>query len=201
VATTTNYGWSTPDNTGYVKDGALAIRTLGSAIDTSLVDLKGGTTDQVLKKASGTDMDFVWGTVSSTPRIAQVIQTSVTSAYSTTSGTYADATGWSATITPTLNTSKILVSYNFHSIGTYNETAGSYLKARINRSGTTFSERFYLTYNTSGSTSTAIYVPFSAQYLDAPATTSAVTYKLQTAAASTGGTVEFGELILMEVLV
>ena len=62
MASTTNFGWTTPDNTGYVKDGALAIRTLGSAIDTSLVDLKGGTTDQVLKKASNTDMDFVWGT-------------------------------------------------------------------------------------------------------------------------------------------
>jgi len=64
VATTTNFGWTTPDNTGYVKDGALAIRTLGSAIDSSMVDLKGGTTDQVLKKASGTDMDFVWATPS-----------------------------------------------------------------------------------------------------------------------------------------
>ena len=60
MATTTNFGWSTPDNTGYVKDGALAIRTLGSAIDTSLLDLKGGTTGQVLSKASNTDMDFVW---------------------------------------------------------------------------------------------------------------------------------------------
>ena len=62
MATTTNFGWTTPDNTGYVKDGALAIRTLGNSIDTSLVDLKGGTTDQVLKKASGTDMDFSWVT-------------------------------------------------------------------------------------------------------------------------------------------
>jgi len=35
MATTTNYGWSTPDNTAYVKDGASAIRTLGSAIDTT----------------------------------------------------------------------------------------------------------------------------------------------------------------------
>jgi hypothetical protein len=36
MATTTNYGWTTPDNTDLVKDGALAIRTLGSAIDTTL---------------------------------------------------------------------------------------------------------------------------------------------------------------------
>jgi hypothetical protein len=36
MATTTNYGWTTPDNTAYVKDGALAIRTLGSSVDTSM---------------------------------------------------------------------------------------------------------------------------------------------------------------------
>ena len=36
MATTTNYGWTTPDDTSLVKDGAAAIRTLGSSIDTSL---------------------------------------------------------------------------------------------------------------------------------------------------------------------
>jgi hypothetical protein len=60
MANTTNFNWETPDDTDLVKDGALAIRTLGSAIDTSLVDLKGGTTDQVLAKNSNTDMDFKW---------------------------------------------------------------------------------------------------------------------------------------------
>ena len=60
MANTTNFGWETPDDTDLVKDGAAAIRTLGSAIDTSLVDLKGGTTGQVLAKASNTDMDFSW---------------------------------------------------------------------------------------------------------------------------------------------
>lgn len=62
MANTTNFGWETPDDTDLVKDGALAIRTLGSAIDTSLVDLKGGTSGQVLSKNSNTDMDFVWVT-------------------------------------------------------------------------------------------------------------------------------------------
>jgi hypothetical protein len=62
MASTTNYNWTTPDDTDLVKDGAAAIRTLGSSIDTSLVDLLGGTTGQVLAKASGTDMDFTWAT-------------------------------------------------------------------------------------------------------------------------------------------
>lgn len=60
MATTTNFGWETPDDTDLVKDGALAMRTLGNAIDASLVDLKGGTTGQVLSKTSNTDMDFTW---------------------------------------------------------------------------------------------------------------------------------------------
>jgi hypothetical protein len=60
MANTTNFGWETPDDTDLVKDGAAAIRTLGQAIDTSLQDLEGGTTGQVLAKNSNTDMDFVW---------------------------------------------------------------------------------------------------------------------------------------------
>jgi hypothetical protein len=62
MANTTNFGWETPDDTDLVKDGAAAIRTLGSAIDTSLADLEGGTTGQILAKNSNSDMDFVWVT-------------------------------------------------------------------------------------------------------------------------------------------
>jgi hypothetical protein len=60
ATTTPNFGWAVPTSTDLVKDGAVAIETLGDAIDASLVDLKGGTTGQVLTKASGTDMDFSW---------------------------------------------------------------------------------------------------------------------------------------------
>jgi hypothetical protein len=60
MANTTNFGWETPDDTDLVKDGASAIRTLGQAIDTSMADLEGGTTGQILSKASNTDMDFTW---------------------------------------------------------------------------------------------------------------------------------------------
>jgi hypothetical protein len=56
------FGWEEPDDTDLVKDGAAAIRTLGNAIDTSMGDLLGGTTGQVLSKASNTNMDFTWVT-------------------------------------------------------------------------------------------------------------------------------------------
>ena len=44
MATTTNYSWSTPDDTALVKDGAAAIRTLGSSIDTTTKALNPSTT-------------------------------------------------------------------------------------------------------------------------------------------------------------
>lgn len=57
---TTNFNWATPADTDLVKDGAAAIRTLGNSIDSSFVDLKGGTTGQILSKASNADLDYTW---------------------------------------------------------------------------------------------------------------------------------------------
>lgn len=72
MATTTNYGWTTPDDTALVKDGAAAIRTLGSSVDSTvfanasaaiaktIVDAKGdliaaSAADTVAKVPVGTD--------------------------------------------------------------------------------------------------------------------------------------------------
>ena len=62
ATTTPNFGWPVPTSTDLVKDGATAIEALGDSIDASLLDLKGGTSGQVLSKNSNTDMDFVWVT-------------------------------------------------------------------------------------------------------------------------------------------
>jgi|688.fasta_scaffold635111_1 hypothetical protein len=93
MATTTNYSWTTPDDTALVKDGAAAIRSLGTAIDTTvftnagnaiaktIVDAKGdlivataadtvarlavgGTNGQVLQVDSSTASGLKWDTVS-----------------------------------------------------------------------------------------------------------------------------------------
>lgn len=72
---TTNFNWPTPADTDYVTNGALAMRDLGDGIDTSLVDLKGGTTGQVLAKASNTDLDYVW----TTPNPGDITAVNVTS--------------------------------------------------------------------------------------------------------------------------
>ena len=73
MPTTSNFGWTTPADTDLVKDGAAAIRTLGNGIDTSLVDLKGGTTGQVLSKASNTDLDYTWVTTDDANAIQNAI--------------------------------------------------------------------------------------------------------------------------------
>jgi hypothetical protein len=90
ATTTPNYGWTVPTSTDLVKDGATAIETLGDAIDASLVDLRGGTTGQVLRKQSNTQMDFEWATVSSgltlinTTSFSAVSSQSVNSVFSAT---------------------------------------------------------------------------------------------------------------------
>lgn len=57
---TANFGWQMPTSTDLVTDLPADFEVFGQAVDTSLMDLKGGTTGQVLSKNSATDMDFTW---------------------------------------------------------------------------------------------------------------------------------------------
>ena len=59
---TTNFGWQMPTSTDLVTDLPADFEVFGQAVDTALVDLKGGTTGQILAKASNTNMDFTWVT-------------------------------------------------------------------------------------------------------------------------------------------
>jgi hypothetical protein len=53
MATTTNYSWSTPDDTALVKDGAAAIRSLGTAIDTTVFTNAGAAINKSIVDAKG----------------------------------------------------------------------------------------------------------------------------------------------------
>jgi hypothetical protein len=57
---TSNFGWQMPTSSDLVTDLPADFEVFGQAVDTSLADLKGGTTGQVLAKASNTNMDFTW---------------------------------------------------------------------------------------------------------------------------------------------
>jgi hypothetical protein len=136
MATTTNYAWATPDDTDLVKDGAAAIRTLGSSIDStvftnagaavakSILDAKGdlisataadtparlavGANGTVLTADSSETTGLKWAAPAATGKVLQVVQGTLATTATTTSGTLTD-TGLSVSITPSLATSKILV--------------------------------------------------------------------------------------------
>ena len=57
---TSNFGWQMPTSTDLVTDLPADFEVFGQAVDTALVDLKGGTTGQVLSKTTDADMDFTW---------------------------------------------------------------------------------------------------------------------------------------------
>jgi hypothetical protein len=57
---TTNFGWVMPTNTDLVTDLPADFAVFGQGVDTSLADLNGGTTGQVLSKTSNTNLDFTW---------------------------------------------------------------------------------------------------------------------------------------------
>jgi len=57
---TTNFGWVMPTSTDLVTDLPADFAVFGQGVDTTMADLKGGTTGQILAKATNTDMDFVW---------------------------------------------------------------------------------------------------------------------------------------------
>jgi len=242
MATTTNYSWSTPDDTALVKDGAAAIRTLGSSIDTTTKALNPsttlgdieyrsatantntrlpiGTSGQVLAVVGGvpawaTTADqtplttkgdlftfdtadarlgvgangtvltadsaettgMKWAALAAGGKLLQVVQGSLTSEASTTSNSAVD-TGLSVTITPTLNTSKVLlfVVHNAIRTGGGNNADGAYFRLlRASTSICTFAALVGYTNSLlrqDGQTA-------SVMFLDTPATTSATTYKTQ----------------------
>lgn len=149
-----------------------------SAATGSTVTIPSGTT---LDIASGATLDTTGATVSglTTGKVLQVVSTFKNDTFSTVNTTtFLDVTGLSATITPSSSSNKILVFFNLNigpsSIALFRLMRDSTEIAPATTSGSHNSG--WMSYETGDSNISEL---CSAQYLDSPATTSAVTYKVQ----------------------
>ena len=199
MATTTNYSWTTPDDTDLVKDGAAAIRTLGSSADTTVKDLNPGTTagdidyytsstakariaigtaGQILQVNAGATAPE-WVAPAGGGKVLQVVSATTTTPTTIATNTMTD-TGITATITPTLATSKILVIVDGSCL--FKRTAANQIVGvDLIRAATIIADfgSESLKLFAGGSTSLEVITMFSTNFLDTPATTSATTYKVQ----------------------
>lgn len=203
MANTTNYNWETPDDTDLVKDGALAIRTLGSSIDTTTKALNPsttlgdieyrsstantntrlaiGTTGQVLTVSGGVP---TWATpAGGGGKVLQVVNVTYSTQASTTSTSFQD-TGLSASITPTSSTSKVLVLLLQNGVAKVNDGG---VRLRLMRGATDLGQ-FQASAAYTNSTAWSDIGSVGFNYLDSPATTSSTTYKTQFKSGSTGST-------------
>ena len=140
-----------------------------------------GANDTILVAASGEATGLKWAAPAGGGKVAQVVSTTKTSSFSTNSGTYTDVTGLSVSITPTLNTSKIMVFVDVQVIGDTGVGSAFWQLVRgataIAIGDTEGSRRRSTGQAYSADNNTAF--SGSINYLDAPATTSATTYKVQ----------------------
>jgi hypothetical protein len=173
-------GAGTPGAAGIVTSATAPSNTAVLWADTTVTTNNalipaGGTTNQVLTKSSSSDYATQWATPAG-GKVLQVVYNSYNLGVTTTSTSLVD-TGLSATITPTSATSKILVIVSQNGCGKNATTAGR-LTLAILRTSTVLQ---YLT-DVAGYTNDSAINYFnnvSGTYLDAPATTSATTYKTQ----------------------
>jgi hypothetical protein len=154
MATTTNYGWTTPDDTALVKDGAAAIRTLGSSVDTTTKALNPsttlgdieyrsstantntrlgiGTTGQVLSVSGGVP---AWSTLSSggMTLISTTALTGASVSLTSIPQTYNDLRLVIRDFYPATNDSTILITIN-------SDTGNNYTYVRTRSTASTVSE-------------------------------------------------------------
>jgi hypothetical protein len=216
MASTTNYSWTTPDDTALVKDGAAAIRSLGTSIDTTTKALNPsttlgdieyrsstantntrlgiGTTGQVLTVTGGVP---AWAAAAAGGKVLQVVQGTSTTQVANSSTTYL-STGVTATITPSSTSSKVLVFASLPIAPNVTLiTDGTIFRGTV--SGT----------NLAASALAGLYGEvgtMNMQFLDTPSTTSAQVYTVATKQPTSGGGTSYaplsgytGVIILMEI--
>lgn len=153
MASTTNYNWTTPDDTALVKDGAAAIRSLGTAIDTTVFNNAGAAIAKTIVDAKG---DIIAATAADTvARLAVGANNTVLTADSST------ATGlkWAAASSGSFTK---IASGSFSAVGAVNidtifsATYKNYfmILSKLGSADSPFNQDLLLQYRYSGTTDT-----------------------------------------------
>jgi len=159
--------------------------TIGDSGDT--FTLPSGAT---LAVASGAAISNA-GTASGFGKVLQVVSTTKTDTFTTTSSTFVDLTGLSLNITPSSSSNKILIYFNFESntVETINQVMSRLMRdATAIGVGDAAGSRTQTTTGMHGDTTGSIISSHVAHFLDSPSTTSSITYKVQVRCSVNGQT-------------
>ena len=119
MATTTNYGWTTPDDTSLVKDGAAAIRTLGSSVDTTTKALNPSTTLGDIEYRSSTANTNTRLGIGTTGQVLTVNGGVPTWATPASGSTFIGCSAWNTTDYSITNASFTSANYNSEDYDTH----------------------------------------------------------------------------------
>tara|TARA_B100001769_G_scaffold5595_1_gene4098 strand:- start:2638 stop:3216 length:579 start_codon:yes stop_codon:yes gene_type:complete len=151
------------------------IRHTGASADAITMDASGNVTFPANATCSGTATGFGGG------KILQVIQTFKNDTASTNSGTFADISGLTVTITPSATSSKILYTGGLYLAGSSSES-NFRLKRTIGGTATDIGVSSVLDDDADGSFAHgggSRYDGHAWEFLDSPNTTSAITYGIR----------------------
>jgi len=168
----TGSAWANLDTTGMTNPMTTTGDTIYSSSGSTPARLGIGSTGQVLTVAGGVPS---WATPAGGGggKVLQVVHAVSSTNFATTSTTYADS-NLSATITPTANTSKVLVLITQPM--TRQKTTDVAAGIKLLRGSTDLYEHRYIMHMENASYMGHVY---AYNYYDSPATTSSTTYKMQ----------------------
>ena len=134
-----------------------------------------GSDAQILVADSSTATGLKWATASGGGKVLQVVNATYATQTSTSSNTFSD-TGITATITPSSATSKVMVIVSF-AFGKSDQNANSRGNLKFLRDATTVGGGQTSFLRTSSATFQTI--QYATSFVDSPASTSALVYKVQ----------------------